>query len=140
MPAMPFTPYSGAALRGAARGAALCPSEREAGLPAVREKHLHGVERVVAEVFAHELQLFQDVVGDGDDVAADGVGLEDVEELARAGPDQLRTRRGLEDLDAFAHDRHGIAPGVGNAPREHGDTRRRAALARLANAAHLLER
>ena len=44
-----------------------------------------------------ERQLLQEVVGDGDDVAADLVGLEDVEQLARAGPDQLGLRRARAD-------------------------------------------
>ena len=61
-------------------------------------------------------------MGDGDDVAADRVGLEDVEELAGAGPDQLdwwdtapaaRTRRG--------HQRHRVAAGVGDPAGEHRD-------------------
>ena len=45
------------------------------------------------EVLADQLELLEDVVGGGDDVAADGVGLEDVQELARARPEQLGVRR-----------------------------------------------
>ena len=45
-------------------------------------KHLDGVERIVVEVSAHQSQLLENVVGDGDDVTADCVGLEDV----RAAP------------------------------------------------------
>src|SRR5687768_5948014 len=63
--------------------------ERVARLPGVVVEHLHGVQRIGGQVLAHQGQLLEDVVGGGDDVAADGVGLEDVEELAGAGPQQL---------------------------------------------------
>ena len=46
-----------------------------------------------------QLQLGEEIVGDGDDVAADRVGLDDVEDLARARPDQLELRGGCEQLD-----------------------------------------
>ena len=46
-------------------------------------EHLDGVERQGFQVRAHERQLGQDVVGDGDNVAAGRVGLEDVKELAQ---------------------------------------------------------
>ncbi len=52
-------------------------------------EHLHGLEAVGVEVLVDEAELLQHVVGDRDDVAADRVGLEDVEQFAGAGPDQL---------------------------------------------------
>ena len=44
----------------------------------------------------------------GDDVAADLIGLHQIEDLARRGPDQLRLRGLRHDLDRPSHDRHGI--------------------------------
>ena len=41
------------------------------------------------EVSAQPRQLCEQLLRDRDDVTADRIGLEDVQELARAGPDQL---------------------------------------------------
>ena len=59
-------------------------------------------------------QLLQQVVRDGDDVAADRVGLDDVEDLARARPDQLELGLGRERLAA---PRASAAPGRGRCRR-----------------------
>ena len=69
-------------------------SEREARRLGVVEEHLDGVERELVEVLADQRQLLQQVVGHGDHMAADRVGLEEVEQLPRAGPDQLRDAAG----------------------------------------------
>jgi hypothetical protein len=66
---------------------ALALLQPEAGVLGVVVEHFHRVERVVVQVAPDIRQLPEDVVGDGDDVAADFVGLEDVEQFARAGPD-----------------------------------------------------
>ena len=58
---------------------------------------LHRLERILVEILADQRQLGEHVVGDGDDVAADLVGLEDVEQLARAGPEQLGLRAVAQD-------------------------------------------
>ena len=76
------------------RRAAAQGSELVAGRLAVLVEHLHGLERVFVHVLADQRQLLDDVVGHRDDLAADLVGLEDVEQLARARPDQLGIGRG----------------------------------------------
>src|ERR1700722_6433986 len=55
----------------------------------VIHEHFHRIEQVVTEIAAQQRELPQQIVRDRDDVAADGVGLDDVEQLARAVPDQL---------------------------------------------------
>ena len=63
------------------------------------------------EVLADQRELLQDVVGHGDDVAADRVGLEDVQQLARARPDQLGLR-----LRAAGAPRASAMSGTGSRP------------------------
>ena len=46
-------------------------SEPEPRLDRVVAEHLHGVERVLVEVLADQRELLEQVVGDGDDVAAE---------------------------------------------------------------------
>ncbi len=103
-------------------------------------EHLHRVERVVIEALADERQLLEDVVRDRDDVAADGIGLEDVQQLARAGPDELGAGLDAQDLDRFGHERDRIAAGVGDAAGEDGHVRGRAARDGRRHFPHLLER
>src|SRR6188474_2908637 len=94
---------------------ALCmpPSELEARGERVRPEHLHGLERERVEILAEELELCDQLVGHRDDVAADRAGLDEVQDLARACPDELGLRRdGLDDLERLAHDRHRFDPGV----------------------------
>ena len=64
---------------------------------------------------------------DRNDVAADGVGLEDVQQFARAGPDQFEVGVRRQKLHGFRHQRHGIAPGIGDAPGKDRDVGRRPA-------------
>src|SRR5262249_11449122 len=91
-------------------------SQSEARSGGIVVKHFDRVERVVVEVFANERELLENVVGDGDDVAADFVRLNHVEELTWAGPDQFGSRRRFEDLEGFGHVRYRIATGVGDTP------------------------
>src|SRR5437868_2481061 len=65
---------------------------------AVLVERLHGLKRILIHVFADQRQLLDDVVGNGDDLTTNLVGLEDVEELARARPDQRSIRRGTQPL------------------------------------------
>ena len=51
-------------------------------LPSVLVEHLHGGERHIFEVTARAAELLEQVMSHGDDVAADGVGLADIEDLA----------------------------------------------------------
>ena len=53
----------------------------------VAGEHLHGVQGVFVEVFTEEGDFCDEVVGHRDDVASHGVGLDEVEKLARAGPE-----------------------------------------------------
>src|SRR5712692_4747870 len=78
----------------------------------VAAKHRDGLERVVVEIFAHQRELGQNVVGRRDDVAADFVGLKDVEQLAWARPQELGLGPRGESLAGRAHDGHRIDPGV----------------------------
>jgi hypothetical protein len=57
-------------------------SANPAAVPSFIE-HFHGVEGVVAEILADQSQLLQDVVGHGDDMAADRICLENIEQLTR---------------------------------------------------------
>ena len=66
--------------------------QREAGGERVAAEHLHGLQRVLQQILAQQIELLEQVVGDRDDVAADLIGLDQVEDLARRGPDQLRAR------------------------------------------------
>src|SRR3954471_17083327 len=59
-------------------------------------EHLHGLERIVVEALSDQRQLLENVVGHRDDVTCDRVGVEDVQELTRTGPDQLGGRRDLQ--------------------------------------------
>ena len=56
----------------------------------VAVKHLHGLERVLQQILAQQVELLEQVVGHRDDVTPDLVGLHDVQDLPRRGPDQLR--------------------------------------------------
>ena len=56
-----------------------CALEREASRLGVVVEHLHCVQGVGREILVDERQLLQDVVGHRNDVAADRVGVEDVE-------------------------------------------------------------
>ena len=67
---------------------------------ASRSEHLHGLERERVEILAEQVELGEQVVRHRDDVAADRVGLDEVEHLARAGPDQLG--RGATDAGSRA--------------------------------------
>ena len=58
-------------------------------------KHFHGVQGVFVEVFAEEGDFCDEVVGHRDDVASHGVGLDEVEKLPRAGPQEFHIRGGF---------------------------------------------
>src|SRR5271154_4130880 len=98
-----------------------------AGLDGVIVKHLDGLERKVAEIFSEEIELAHDVVGDGDDVAADLFGVKDVEQLAGAGPNQLGVFVAAENFHGLSHQGKRIAAGVRDAAGKDGDVGRCAA-------------
>src|ERR1700694_1727448 len=70
--------------------------ELETSADGVVGEHLYGLERVVIEVLADQRKLLQDVIGYGDHLTSDRVGVEDVQQFARARPDQLGSRRHLQ--------------------------------------------
>src|SRR4051812_44673139 len=98
--------------------------EREPGRLRVAMEHLDGFQRELLEVLAQRLRLGEQVAGHRDDVAADLVGLDEVEDLARRRPDAFGPRSGAHDLDALAHDRERLAAGIGDAARENPDVTR----------------
>src|SRR5579862_4872865 len=55
----------------------------------ILQERLYRVQRQVVQVLADAAEFFEDVVRDGDDLAADLVGLEDIVEFARARPQQF---------------------------------------------------
>ncbi len=59
-----------------------------------------------------------------DDVAADPVGLEKVQDLPGAGPEELELGLRGHDGQGRLHDRNRITTGVGDAPGEDRDVRR----------------
>src|SRR5262245_5410702 len=82
-------------------------------------EHFHRVKRERAQVRAcHFEGLAEDVVRDGDDVAATGVRLEDVEYLPHAGPKQLRLRLVVQQSAAGPHNRLRVDSRVRNAASE----------------------
>ncbi len=99
-------------------------SESVRRLDRIVAEHLDGVERILVEGLADEAELLEDVRRGGDDVAADRIGLDEVQELPRTGPEQLDVRLRTHQLEGGRHERHGVAPGVGDASREDRDDAR----------------
>jgi hypothetical protein len=66
----------------------------------------------VVEIPPDATDLAEQFVGHGDHVTADSVGLEDVQDLARAGPDELQSGEGGQDLDGGRHERDRVDAGV----------------------------
>src|SRR2546422_7540153 len=75
-------------------------------LDGIIPKHPHRLERVVVEVLAHQIELVEDLVRHRDDVASDGVGVEDIEEFARTRPDELDLGRLGDELRGRGHQGH----------------------------------
>src|SRR5579885_734459 len=99
----------------------LMPLELVAGALRVAAEHGYRLARVLGQVLANERQLGQQIGGEGDDVAAGLIRLDDVEQLARAGPQQLSLRMRAQQRHCLADHRHWIAPRVGHAPGEQRD-------------------
>lgn len=85
----------------------------------VTVKHRNGFQRIVGEVLADQAELVQDFRRNGDDVASGGLSLKNVQQLARAGPQQLSTGACDKDLTRLLHDGDGIDSSVGNASCEY---------------------
>src|SRR5581483_6399983 len=96
-------------------------SQLEAGSGSIAVEHPHGIERVVRQIAPEQAELAEDVGRDGDDVAADVARLNDVEQLARTGPDDLDAAVRPHDVEGPPHHRHRIDAGVGDAAGKDGD-------------------
>ena len=116
-------------------------SELEAGQRCVAVEHLHGLERELVEVLADKRELLEQVGRHRDDVAADRVGLEDVQQLARARPDQLDLGCGCSrSSSASAMSGTGSRPVSAMRPAKTEMHRRRAASSASATARTCAER
>src|ERR1700730_1338501 len=120
------------------KGPPACSKSEPRGL-GVTVEHAHRVERVVGQITSEEGKLLQEVGCDCDHVAADGVCLDDVEELARAGPEQLLVRVGRHGLQRLAHQGDRVAAGVGDATGEDGDYGRWATSQAGGDRSHLIQ-
>src|SRR5208283_601602 len=103
-------------------------------------EHLDSIQGVFSQVFSHKVQLFQDVRRNGDDVTADLLGMEYVQQLARTGPYKLEIRIGLEYLHRFSHELVRIHARVCDPSRENRYIAGRAALEAGNDVTHLVER
>ncbi len=78
-------------------------------------KAADGIERDLVQVATDVLALGQDAVGYRDDLATAGLGLVNVDELARRLPQDLTVGLGGGLLDRLRHKRNGVDAGVGDA-------------------------
>src|SRR5262249_12115776 len=101
---------------------------------------LHGFARIFRQNLADEIELAEELVRYGDDVAAALLGMEDVQELAGAGPKQFRLGARGGNLLARLHMRDRIDASIGDAPGENRDNRRCCRMERIDNGADLIER
>src|SRR6516225_3027598 len=85
----------------------------------VVEKHLDRLKRIVVEILAYQIKFFQQLVGDGDDMASDCVSLKNIQELPRTSPNQLRCWGGFKQFQSRRHERNRIQTRISNAARKH---------------------
>jgi hypothetical protein len=52
-------------------------------------EHLHGFQGIFVQVLPHQTHLLQNIRRDRDDMAADFIGLENVQEFPRTGPAEI---------------------------------------------------
>ena len=88
-------------------------------------KAADGVERDLVRVATDVLALGQDAVGHRNDLATAGLGLVNVDELARGRPQDLAVGLCGGLLDRLRHKRNGIDAGVGDAAGKERDDGRR---------------
>src|SRR6516164_1787900 len=91
-------------LRGEAGGLDLIGGSRGVAI-----ERLHRFARTFRQILADEIELAQELVRHRDDVAAALLGMEDVQELASAGPKQFR-------LGARGGNLHARICGIGSTP------------------------
>src|SRR5262245_44728239 len=89
------------------------------GSRGVAIERLHRFAGIFRQILANEVELAQELVRYRDDVAAALLGMEDVQELASAGPKQLRLGPRGGNLLARTHMRDRIDAGIGNASGEN---------------------
>ena len=78
-------------------------------------EHFNSLEGVLAVVFAKQVQLVQDVVRGGDNMTAYLIRLHNVQQLSRAGPQELSPGPALHKLQGVLYDGQRIHPGIGDA-------------------------
>src|SRR4051794_5496146 len=102
-------------------------------------EHRDGFKRIGCEILVDETKLAENVIGRCDDVATNLVGLEDIQQLPRRGPDELRLRSFAQDPYGIAHDRNRIDARISDASRKHRDNCRCGGVETLADLANLIE-
>jgi hypothetical protein len=93
-------------------------SELVTGVDSIVVEHADRGERELLGISADSTELGEEIMGQRDHVATHRVGLEDVQQLARARPDQLQSLELAEDVDGGGHQGHRIDTGVGDPPGE----------------------
>src|SRR5438105_10315488 len=85
--------------RPGARGFGLSPLEGEARCRGVVAEHLDGLQRKFVEVLPDVAEFAQQVVRHRDHMAPYGIGMEQVQDLPGAGPEELDVRLGRQRLE-----------------------------------------
>src|SRR5215472_14380876 len=124
----------------ASNRAAMYYSKHKSCGPSVRIEHFHCLQGIVVEILSDKVKLDQNVVCHCNDMAADCVRLEDIEQLARACPNQFGIRRLSEAANCLGHQRHRIDASIGDATRKDRDIGRSATLHRVDHGSYLFER
>src|SRR6266508_599332 len=91
------------------------------------------------QIFANQLQFPQNVIGRSNDMTANGISLKDVQQFARAGPDQLNVCVQTYQLDSSSHKWHWISARICNTSGENGYTGRSFPCQSSTHLAHLIE-
>src|SRR5258706_1537382 len=112
--------------------------QRIPGGESIVVKHLYRFQREISQIFTQALELTEYIRSRRDNVAADLIGLDDIEQFARAGPQQFSLRTVREYLETFNHHRYRVAARVSDPPGEHRDERRRSVPHRGGNLSDLL--
>ena len=68
-------------------------------------KHFHRIQGIVAKVFSYQVQFFQYIVGQCDNMAANGIGVKDIQQFTRPCPDQFSSWQLPQHVYSFRHNR-----------------------------------
>ena len=89
----------------------------------VAGKALDRIKRVLKQIFPEILALGKKGIGDRNDLTANGLRLEDIEDLARRRPENLGSRLNGSLLYGLRHEGQRIDAGIGNATGKDGQNR-----------------